>query len=1245
MQNIPTKPTDATWTDEQWKAIWATGQDTLVSAAAGSGKTAVLINRMIEKVIAKESPIDVDELLVVTFTNASAAEMRHRLAEALEKEIAKNPHNQHLRKQLSLVNKAQISTLHSFCLAVVRQYAYLIDVDPGFRIASEGESALLRDDVLAEVLEEAYDDEREEKVVEVYRLVDSFTSDRDDQAIETLIDKLYDMSRVHPQANKWLLDLPKQYQIDDHCTVDELSFIGPLKDSIVFRLEEARAHILEVRRYALKPDGPAPYGETAELDLMLLQEAIRRIQHGSWKEAFDYFSTLKWSTLARVKKDSCDPDLQEKAKKKRDQAKKVVTQIKESFFTRTPERLLEEIRLMAAPIQTLVDLTIRFGEKFKAAKLERGLVDFSDLEHFALEILSKEEDGEIVPSPIAEEFQQRFKEVLVDEYQDVNLLQETILQLVKSGHEEDGNLFMVGDVKQSIYRFRLAEPMLFLNKYNRFLEEPQSTGLKIDLNANFRSRKEVLHGTNYIFEQIMGETVGEIHYDEKAALKPGAPYNEIDVPVELTIIHEDEPEETVTVENEDEMMDAIIEEEIKKSQQEARYIIQHIRKLMDNGATVYDTKVKDPTKRVRPMEYRDIVILMRSMTWSNDLVEEFKAAGIPLYAESSKGYFEAIEVMVMMNVLRVVDNPYQDIPLASVLRAPFIGLTENELASIRLADRKAPFFDAVKTFVEGEKSGLNQQTAEKLQTFLQQLDHWRNMARRGSLSDLIWKIYLDTNYYEMVGGMANGRQRQANLRSLFDRAIMYEKTSFRGLFRFLRFIDRMRLRGDDLGVAKSIGEKDDVVRLVTIHSSKGLEYPVVFVAGLGREFNQMDFSNSYLFDQHFGLAVKAVDPDHRIIYTSLPFLAMKEKKILEMKAEEMRILYVAMTRAKEKLILIGSVKNWEKVRQVWTEMQQLPHEEMLPDYLRARAKTYLDWIGPALARHECFTDFSDEPYKPIEHPSKWKVNVVANTTLMNSLLHTTDEVKEELEEEVNEELLNEINKRFTFVYPFTNSVTKKSKTSVSEIKRIENLARQEEEEGEFTFTATTQRRNSSATKRPMFLQEKSLSSTEIGTVVHTIMQHAPQKGFEKMEDIEPYLEMLVEKQLLTNEEITIVEREKVYQFFQTPIGQRFVHAKQLYRELPFTYSIKDEEGDSQIVQGIVDCLFEDENGRWVLLDYKTDKILPSFQQPEQLREEMTKRYGVQLRIYKEAVESILNIQIDEAVLYLFNGQQELQIDS
>ncbi|WP_096550502.1 helicase-exonuclease AddAB subunit AddA [Ureibacillus thermosphaericus] len=1239
MNSIPTKPKDATWTDEQWKAIWATGHDILVSAAAGSGKTAVLVNRMIEKVIAKENPIDVDELLVVTFTNASAAEMRHRLADALEKEIAKDPHNAHLRKQLSLVNKAQISTLHSFCLSIVRQYAYLLDIDPGFRIASEGEISLLRDDVLKDVLEEAYSAEDENEVNRIYRLVDSFTSDRDDQDIEVLIDQLYDTARVHPEPKKWLHSLVEQYQIPNDVTVDDLPFIEHLKSAIEFQLEEARSHLLTVRKYAIMPDGPAPYGETVELDLALIQEASRRIR-SSWQEAYEFFSTLKWSTLARVAKDSCDEELKKKAKDKRNKAKDIVKKIQDTYFARKPERLIEEIRLMAPTIETLVKLTLQFDEKFKQAKLEKAIVDFSDLEHYALEILTIEEDGKIKPSPVAIEFQQRFKEVLVDEYQDTNMLQETILQLVKSGDESNGNLFMVGDVKQSIYRFRLAEPMLFLNKYLTFEEEPKSSGLKIDLNANFRSRKEVLYGTNYIFEQVMGEKVGEIKYDEKAALKPSAPYDDVEVPVELAIIYEEQPD--TSTDNEEEDIDLMIQEEMKKSQQEARYIIQRIREMMDAGATVYDTKQKDPGKRMRPMRYSDIVVLMRSMTWSNDIIEEFKAANIPLYAESSKGYFEALEVMIMINLLKVIDNPYQDIPLASVLRAPFVGLTENEMALIRLTEKQASFYEAVKIFVEKEHSGLETGTQAKLEKFLKQLDNWRDLARRGSLSDLIWQIYLDTNYYEMVGAMSNGKQRQANLRALHDRALSFEKSSFRGLFRFLRFIDRMKSRGDDLGIAKSIGEKDDVVRLVTIHSSKGLEYPVVFVAGLGSNFNLMDFNQPYLFDQEYGLAVKAIDPDNRIMYTSLPFLAMKEKKKLEMKAEEMRILYVAMTRAKEKLVLVGSVKDWEKTKQNWCEVQSLAQDEMLPDYVRARARNYLDWIGPAISRHASFKDFSDTDYTPIQHPSTWQVSVISNDSFMKKQEKMEETENELAKKEVDDSLLQELERRFTHIYPFERATKKKSKTSVSEMKRIENL--QQEDESEY-FGIYYKNRKKSFVKRPIFMQEKQLTATEIGTAMHTVMQHVPQQGFINTEEAQRFLETLVEKQLIREEEMKAIQIEQLLHFFATPIGKRFSNAKKLYREVPFTLSVSDAEGDSQMIQGIVDCLMQDYDGKWVLLDYKTDKILPFFDEEEALIAEMSKRYSVQIRLYAEAVEKILQIKVDEKVLYLFEAGKEIQLEA
>ncbi|MFJ7735934.1 helicase-exonuclease AddAB subunit AddA [Lysinibacillus sp. NPDC097287] len=1239
VQTIPVKPANVTWTDDQWKAIYASGQDTLVSAAAGSGKTAVLINRMIEKVVAKENPINVDELLVVTFTNASAAEMRHRMAQALEKAIIENPSSSHLRRQLSLINKAQISTLHSFCLAIVKQYAYMLEIDPGFRIANEAEVALLRDDVLADVLEAAYDTLDEAKAHALYRLIDSFTSDRDDQAIEILMSKLYDTSRVHAEPFKWLKSLPEEYKLAEDVTIDDLELSQYVKLTVKHSLEEAFVLISEMREITLKPDGPAPYAETAEIDFAMIQEGIRISREGTWQELFDYFGTVKWTKLKSVKKDAlANPDLQDLAKKKREAAKKIVNKMKETYFVRTPARLLEEIRLMAPTIETLVELTEQFSEQFSMAKLERGIIDFSDLEHFALQILTIEEDGNLKPSPIALDFKKRFKEVLVDEYQDTNMLQETILQLVKNGDEQNGNLFMVGDVKQSIYRFRLAEPKLFMRKYGDFVEEPENTGMRIDLNANFRSRKEVLDGTNYVFAQIMGERVGEIDYDEKASLKPAAPYDDKEVPVELTILHP--PQEEVT--DEDDQAEPVISEaseleELKKSQYEARFIIERIQQLMAEGTTVFDTK----SGAERPLKYSDIVILMRSMTWSADLVEEFKLAGIPLYAESSKGYFDALEVMIMLNTLKVIDNPYQDIPLASVLRAPFVGLTENELAKIRLAEPKAPFYDALKQFVRSEGRGVQSVTFEKLQRFMLQFENWRDLARRGSLSDLIWKIYLDTHYYEMVGAMPNGRQRQANLRVLHDRALMYEKTAFRGLFRFLRFIDRMRTRGDDLGTAKSIGEKDDVVRLVTIHSSKGLEFPVVFVAGMGRPFNKMDFHNPYLFDQDYGLAVKAIDPEDRITYTSLPFLAMKEKKELEMRAEEMRVLYVAMTRAKERLILVGSVRNWEKTREKWQDAQSLPLDAPLQEYLRARANSYFDWVGPAVARHIDFAPLADGPYKTRDNPSRWFVQAMSTLAFDYEMPLDHEELQQELATIEDQALFNEIKNRFQAQYKFQQSTLKRSKTSVSEIKRLENLQRQEEPE---YFFSAPQKQTTTIAPRPAFLQEKRMTGAEIGTVVHAVMQHVPQWGFSTVQEVETFVEDLVAKQLLTEAEAKVVPCEKIVHFFTTDIGQRFKEAKQIRKEMPFTISRVDEDGDAQIVQGIVDCLFEDSNGNWVLLDYKTDHIQAHFAEEPALSKELLGRYAVQLRVYSEAIESILHIKVSEKVLYLFDVGKEIHAE-
>lgn len=1229
--NIPNMPAELTWTAAQWKAIWATGSDVLVSAAAGSGKTAVLIDRLIQKVIAKEQPINVDELLVVTFTNASAAEMRHRMAEALEKAIANDPTSNHLRKQLSLLNKAQISTLHSFCLNIVRQYAYMLTIDPGFRIANETEAAIMRDDMLAEVLEEAYHVDNPEAM---YRLSDSFTSDRDDQSIEVMIEKLYSYSRVHPEPAKWLLAIPEAYNLPEDMTIDELSFIDPLKLAIIHHLEEAIAVTEEIRRLANKPNGPAPLAETVIIDQQMIQEAVDLMKNSSWQSVFHYFQGIKWGRAAAIKKDSCDEGLKNQAINKRTKVKKIVNDLKDNYFTRTPERLLEEMRLMAPQLRKLVELTIAYGERYTAAKNEKGLVDFSDLEHYALDILSEQdENGELIPSDIAKEYKSRFKEVLVDEYQDTNLLQETILQFVKSGDENTGNMFMVGDVKQSIYRFRLAEPMLFLGKYLAFNDLPIDSGIKIDLNANFRSRKEVLHATNYIFSQIMGESVGEIVYDEAASLKPGAPYEETETPVELALLYEVVDGSAEPLEEEEETIEAIAEEELKKSQAESRYIISKINEMIHSKQTVYD-----PWKKAhRPVEYSDIVILMRSMTWSGEVTEQFKEAGIPLYAELSKGYFEAIEVLIMLHTLRAIDNPYQDISLASVLRSPFVGLTESELALVRLSAPKEPFYDALKTFVSTGGAGLSADTAEKLQRFLLQYEDWRDLSRRGSLADLIWQIYLDTHYYEIVGAMPNGKQRQANLRILHDRAIDYEKTSFRGLFRFLRFIDRMRKRGDDLGAARAIGEKENVVRLMTIHSSKGLEFPVVFLAGMGRPFNQMDFNESYLFDQSFGLAVKAIDPEKRISFTSLPFLSMKEKKQMELKAEEMRVLYVAMTRAKEHLYLIGSIKDLAKTLAKWQDGQNVLSDEMLPDYMRAKAKGYLDWIGPALSRHTNFRQLSDvNEANIVDSESKWRIVAKCVDDLKHIVqVEEKEAVKlDQLIDPTKNIYLKEIQERFDTPYVHEITTHKRSKQTVSEMKRIQQLMDQSDDDY-FQMSSPTSLKK--IAKRPFFLQQEAkLTGAEAGTAVHAFMQNVDLHEEKNEEQILLFAERLAEREILTKAEQAAINPNKMVPFFSSEIAKRLRNANEVMREFPFTYALEDNDGDKQIIQGVVDCLFLEDDGRWVLLDYKTDKVKHFVNNEALLQQEMQKRYQLQLSLYTQAIEAILQVEIKEKVLYLFD---------
>ncbi len=1253
MELLP-KPTDAQWTDDQWKAIVASGRDILVAAAAGSGKTAVLVERMIHKIV--EEHVDVDRLLVVTFTNASAAEMRHRIGEALEKQLEKKPASLHLRRQLSLLNRASISTIHSFCLEVVRKYYYLIDIDPSFRIADTTEIQLMQEEVLEGVFEEEYGKEDNDLFFE---LVDRYTNDRSDGALQNLVLDLHEFSRANPNPDKWLNEIVTFYQSTSKFSMDELPFISTLKREMKLQFLGAESLLEKAMKIALEPAGPAPRAENIEQDLAQLHR-LQAALDTSWGELYEAMQELDFSRAKTCRGDEYDKELIERWTKARNDAKALVQGIKDELFSRRPESFLKDLEELAPVMGTLVNLVKQYGVEFSSMKQDKGLVDFSDLEHLGLNVLTTFKEGKLERSEAALRYQSTFKEVMVDEYQDTNMVQEAILKLVTKESEESGNMFMVGDVKQSIYRFRLAEPFLFLSKYKRFDTEGRESGLRIDLNKNFRSRPEVLDATNFIFKQIMGETVGEIDYDDDAELKFGAAYypEAADRESELLLIDRsgsiagDEEELSESADN----TAGFDKVELETAQVEAKMIAQKIKHLIQSGYEIYD---KD-RKAMRPVTYRDFVILMRSMPWAPQFMEEFKQEGLPLYANLSTGYFEATEVAILISLLKIIDNPYQDVPLASVLRSPIVGLDSNDLATIRIQQKRGSYYEALIAFMEKAPDSLEEQElVKRVRLFYQMLQSWRTAAREGALSELIWQIYQDTHFFDFVGGMPGGKQRQANLRALYDRARQYESTSFRGLFRFLRFIERMQERGEDLGAARALGEQEDVVRLMTIHSSKGLEFPIVFVAGLSRQFNMMDLNNSYLLDKELGFGSKYVNAKLRITYPTILQLALKRKAKAQLIAEEMRVLYVALTRAKEKLYLVGTVKDFEKSQLLWSE--HVSHENwLLPDYVRAGAKSYMDWVGPSLVRHKDAEALrGDSPTGTnqediVNHPTSWKISVTNVEQLLqgietekeaeNLLL---DKVKHGEQVDIESPYKARVIEQLTWNYPYKEASIHRSKQSVSEIKRMR------EQQDPYADTTLVQTERRYFLDRPAFLQKKKLSPSEIGTAMHAVMQNLGlSAGTIDRDYVQAQVMEMVQKELITAEQANVIDFDAIVSFFTTPVGKRMQQAEHVHREVPFSFALQENEFFEQmdlkeetiLVQGVIDCLLEDEEGL-VLIDYKTDTITGRFANGfEEAEPVLRNRYKDQVALYARAVEEIWKKELKEKYLYFFDGNQLVKMD-
>ncbi|GLX69173.1 helicase-exonuclease AddAB subunit AddA [Paenibacillus glycanilyticus] len=1272
--NIPPKPENSTWTDDQWRAIVTEGSDVLVAAAAGSGKTAVLVERIIRKI---SSFSDVDRLLVATFTKAAAAEMKDRIRIALEKELEKQPDSEHLRRQLALMNRASITTLHSFCLDVIRRYYPLIGLDPGFRIANETESELMRIDVLDQLFEEKYEGAGDNGAF--LRLADRYGGERGDEPLYKLVQQLYDFAQSHPWPAYWLRQTAANFAIEDVEGLRESPWVASLRTDVEQALSGAASLLNQAMQLTKEPAGPAPYAATFEEDLSLVNGLAETVRMNPWELWFEAFQAVQFGKLKAMRGDDYDKGIQEQAKELRDQAKKLISSLSDELFGRSAEEFVWEMQELAPLMAALSELVIEFGQRYEAAKRAKGLLDFGDLEHYCLRILRAPESTpeRTAPSAAALEYQRQFDEILLDEYQDTNMVQEAIVSLI--ANPEAGNRFMVGDVKQSIYRFRLAEPNLFMSKYKSY-GTAGGDGLRIDLARNFRSRLEVVDGVNDVFRAIMRESVAEMDYDKRAELVCGATYPEPEqqgrFAVELAVIDKagspDSEDDSSSISNDsDEDSEqgaagppAESAEELQTAQLEARLIARQIRTLLEEGFRVYDGKKRES----RPLEWRDIVILLRAtQAWAPIIIEELQAAGIPAYAELSSGYFDATEVEAVLSLLRVIDNPYQDIPLAGTLRSPIFGLNAEELALIRIGAMHDTYYDAVLQ-AAGDLL-LPDELRRKLSLFLDRLDRWRNDARQGSLADLIWSIYRETGYYDFAGGLPGGVQRQANLRALHDRARQYEATSFRGLFRFLRFVERMRDSGGDLGTARALGEQENVVRIMSIHKSKGLEFPVVFAAGLGKNFNQQDLRSSFLKHKQLGFGPKFIDPLKRVSYPSLPFLAIRRRMRMEMLAEEMRILYVALTRPKEKLFLIGTVSDAAAKQRRWQGAAVA--NGTIPDFRLSSASTFLDWLGPLASA--AFNQMPEEtlPGDDASRLLQWRAGVVDAAMLgleaAVGLEQLTDEDRQrEIRldgilslaqlDEVDED--KELRSKLEWRYGHMASTVVAAKTSVTEMKRLHAEAVELPEDSEpltpVVYDSNSGSKDNSSgggsytfrLRRPRFMEEASLTAAEKGTVSHLLMQHLPLAEEVDVQRLETILADMVVRRLLTARQAESIDLPAVASFFVTDIGRRLVNAKWAKREVPFSCMFPaqrvypgltpDMAGEPVLIQGVIDCLFEDENGV-VLLDYKTDRIY--MKQWEQAAE----RHRFQLELYAEAIESVIGRPIAESHVFFFDGGQAVRL--
>ena len=1210
------------WTPAQKSAIDTRDCNVFVWGAAGSGKTAVLVERIISMITDPDKNIDIDRLVVVTFTKAAAAQMKDKIRKALDSMLDENPRDVNLLRQITLLNNAQITTIDSFCLWIIRNHFPEVNLDPGFRIMDEGEKKLIENDVLEDVLEEFYAEADEE----FFNLVDAFGMGRDDSGLVSIIDKIYRFSRSNPWIDEWFDECMLVY--DDE-TYDNPA-IKELYDSIKNALLDYRDKYNRLVDICSEPAGPAAYTGALQSDLLGINEMINSQDFGELGRRIRIFS---FEALSRKKDAGADPDIKEYVKGQRKLFKDYIGRLNDKIFLKDDEGIFADMQGAGIQIRTLLKVAKVYAKRVSEVKREKGIIDFNDMEHLALSILVKKEDGKLVYTETADKLANRFEEILIDEYQDSNQLQEVILNAVSKTRlsGENNNIYMVGDVKQSIYKFRLACPELFIEKYDTYGETGDN--VRIELQKNFRSRENVLECANDVFSHIMNKNFSGIGYDESVRLNAGFPYPEYS-----DSNYGDEANKSTDVI----LISSENEEEATTRELEADRLAKLIEGIVASGVNVYDSD----ENIYRPAEYRDIVILTRSVTgWADTFADALMDRGIPAYTDSSTGYFSVREIQVILSMLTIVDNPVQEISLAAAMMSYFGGFTAAELGMVRKLGREHADKNTHNNLYEHLKAVAVLGGADKIQEtdvkqlsgkcalFLAKLTEYRDKSSVESLYDLCWEMIYDSGYYDYVGTMPAGTQRQANLNVLLERAAGYGKSSYSGLFNFLRYIERLKKFDEDFAEGAASLDNENLVRIMSIHKSKGLEFPIVILAGAHKSINFMDATAPVLVDQNLGIAVDYVDLERRTKTPTIIKGAMARRIVRESIAEEERLLYVAMTRAREKLIITGVVKDADKTLDKYRgRAEQLAADGMLSFADSENIKNYLDMIMPVClmdsdklkGSFKVMVDAGEDSWADVDESEEMAGE--ANAVRIGGLA-------DEIMEAVSYPLLEELPE-----YVPDDNAAGRMKLTVSQLKSMQ--ADDDSEENAYmdeSVKSALKKEECDETNSiiPKFISgdEVQLAANERGSAYHRVMECLDYSVSVNLDGVKADINRMLETGKINELQVKSVNPWDIYTFVQSETGRRVANAVNCgsVREQPFVF-----EYEGQLIQGIIDLCFE-EDGELVIVDYKTDRVMKG----KAGEKELVKRYAIQLDYYAKALEQLTGKTVKEKIVYSFTLGKEI----